>query len=467
MNVMVRILIFLFYFQLLANVLHAQLKADDSYLLKISNSQQYLPIGSDANDKIVDLAILYQGGIERLNFTREEIIPYVYRWTTDGELEWLFDGFLFHEDRTFEGHAFEQEAYRFQKNRARKTEWEWLIDRVFEPGRAVSVLNHVIEEQRVIGNVPKRKRKVVLSLPEPLSGQLDWGELNGRSLDFANDADRVEAVKWYIDQLISRYNGYGFQHLELSGFYWLRQDNELSFQLMPEIAAYIKSIGYKFYWRPQYQKHRGKTWKVNGFDAAYLQPNYFLNSSFNKESLVKACTYASLYNMGLEIDIDAAISNSTHQVKFNDYMDVFTQQHVFEKAAMSFSDGGKTYYELSKSLNSVLQGVYKKITDYVATRQKKADKVIQSDVGALYHSNDKLIDVIYNCHSDKLMVKSTVPLLTLFVYKADGTLMKKKVYKTHSNIMDDSIMLYESKGYFIVRLVTSNNQFYSKSILVS
>lgn len=448
-------------------LLNAQLKADDSYLLKLTNSQNYLPLGSSSNDEIVDLAVLYQGGVERLEFTRQEIIPYVYRWTSNGDLEWLFDGFLFHEDRTFDGYAFEQEAFRYQKNRARKSEWIWLINRIFEPAKSIHVLNQVIDEQSKIGNVPKRKRKVIISLPEPLSGQLDWGELNGKNLDFARDEDRIEAVKWYVDELIRNFNEGNFQHLELSGFYWLRQDNELTFQLMPQIAAYIKSEGYKFYWRPQYQKHRGKTWRINGFDAAYLQPNYFLNSDFNKLSLEKACTYASLYNMGLEVDIESAITNATHQSKFTEYMEVFTNKKVFEKAAMSFSDGGKTFYELSKTTTPALQNIFKIITNYVAERQKRTDENIHSDVKQTSLNNEKSLEVNYHSGSDELIINSQFPFQQLSVYSLDGSLVSEKFYLKDNIVNQDSLFMNREKGFYIVRLITTNKLIFSRKFIIA
>ena len=358
--------------------LFSQRGLDDSYLDQIVNEENYLPLYSEKNDEIVDLVVMPYGGESRLSYTKEQLIPYLFRYNRNGELEWLFDGFLFYEDRTDlgDGHAFEQHAYLFQKDRARKSEWEWLLDRIFTSGKSLSALNELIQETVVREEImPSRKRKIILSIPEPLSGQLDWGDLNGKVLDFANDSDRVEAVRWYIDQLVDRFQAARYEHLELSGFYWLRPNDELSFQLMPIIASYIKSQGYKFYWRPSYGRFRGNNWKSYNFDAVYLTPDHLTTSWFKKINVERACTYASLYNMGLEVDLDNLVKRyALYREKFTDYMEVYSEQNVFTKAAMSYKDGDGIIYEMSQSSNSALNDIYNQVIDSVAARQIRADK---------------------------------------------------------------------------------------------
>jgi hypothetical protein len=359
--------------------LYSQRGKDDSYLDAIVNNETYLQMCSDSNDKIVDLMVMYYGANGRPKYTKEELKSYVFRYNDSGKFEWLFDGFLFLEDRTEvdlveKGYAFEQNAYLFQKHRARKQEWMWLLDRTFDPNEGLSALNDLISEFSAIEKPPLRKRKVILSLPEPLSGQLDWGQLNNKTLDFANDSDRVKAVKWYVDELISRFNIKNFKNLELSGFYWFRTNDELSFQLMPEIASYIHSKGYKFYWRPSYGRFRGSAWKSYGFDAAYLTPDHLTTSWFKKINVVRACTYASEYSMGLEIDLNKLVKQyGNYRTKFEDYMNVYKDSNVFDKAAMSYQDGDGIFYEMSKTSNGELNNIYNRILNEVVIRQKIAD----------------------------------------------------------------------------------------------
>ena len=44
---------------------------------------------------IKDLALIYQGGINRMDWTDEQVRPYVMQQFLDGRIEWLVDGFLF------------------------------------------------------------------------------------------------------------------------------------------------------------------------------------------------------------------------------------------------------------------------------------------------------------------------------------------------------------------------------------
>ena len=46
---------------------------------------------------IQDLALIYQGGKHRLDWTVDEFRPYVVHRFLDGSKHWLFDGFLFLE----------------------------------------------------------------------------------------------------------------------------------------------------------------------------------------------------------------------------------------------------------------------------------------------------------------------------------------------------------------------------------
>ncbi len=357
--------------------LFSQRGSNDSYLDNVENKESYLPLYSKSNDQIVDLIVMAHGGDKRLKYTKDQLKSYVYKHKDVGEIEWLFDGFLFYEDRTDigNGHAFEQHAYLFQKDRARRIEWEWLLDRVFAPGESLSALNELIDSISVVkGSPPKRKRKVVLSIPEPLSGQLDWGTLNGKVIDFANESDRMSALKWYIDELIDRFNSIEYEHIELSGFYWLSNTNELSFELMPAIVSHIKSKEYKFYWRPSYGRFRGESWKTYGFDAVYLTPDHLTTSWFKKINIERACTYASVFNMGLEIDLDNLVRRyPLYQTKFSHYMQVYSEKNVFTKAAMSYKDGDGIFHEMSQSSNPALHNIYKQVIEKVAVRQKRAD----------------------------------------------------------------------------------------------
>lgn len=76
---------------------------------------------------IQDLALIYQGGSHRLDWTVDEFRPYVVHRFADGSKDWLFDGFLFLEFKDGSGRNY---TVGYEKLNARRTEWEWLLDRI-------------------------------------------------------------------------------------------------------------------------------------------------------------------------------------------------------------------------------------------------------------------------------------------------------------------------------------------------
>lgn len=169
-------------------------------------------------NKIKDLALIYQGGVHRIDWTSDQFLPYVVHQFADGHKDWLFDGFLFLEFTDGKGCGF---ATRYSDKNARKKEWLWLLDRLFEDGKALSALDRCIGTQiKEIGK-PDFTHQIVLCLPEVLPGQKDWGEVDGEPMDFSRQEDQVKATRWYIDELMKRFKQAKYKHLKLSGFYWL------------------------------------------------------------------------------------------------------------------------------------------------------------------------------------------------------------------------------------------------------
>ncbi|MDE5555621.1 MAG: DUF4855 domain-containing protein, partial [Muribaculaceae bacterium] len=48
-------------------------------------------------NQVRDLALIYQGGSQRIPWTEDQIEPYVVHKFADGHKDWLFDGYLFLE----------------------------------------------------------------------------------------------------------------------------------------------------------------------------------------------------------------------------------------------------------------------------------------------------------------------------------------------------------------------------------
>jgi hypothetical protein len=300
---------------------------------------------------VLDMVLVYQGGTQRVDWTQEEIRPYVVHTDQSGKNDWFFDGFLFLEFQDGQGTIFNPGNPGEQAN---KQKWEWLADRHFADGKAIKALNTCIAIAKTeLGN-PSFKHKVVIGLPEPFLDQKDWGEINGRSMDFSGQADRIAACKWYIDLLIRKFEESNLEHLELEGFYWVSEQMSTNRFITVDIGNYIREKGKMFFWIPYYMSTGFSQWKDYGFDIAYLQPNYFFNKDIGDGRVQNACELAFTHNMGLEMEFDArALSDNAanHRDRLITYINTFENQDVLKNSSIAYYEGGRGVYQFSRSSN--------------------------------------------------------------------------------------------------------------------
>lgn len=305
---------------------------------------KYLPMTD-----IRDLVLIYQGGSHRMDYNAEQLRPYVVHEDRFGNRDWLFDGFLFLEFDSGKGVSYH---VRGSAPLARKEDWAWLVDRHFESGKGIAALDDCIAAAvRELGDPPFR-HKVVIGIPEPPRGQKDWGELEGRKLDFSNEEDRIAACKWYADLLEERFRSSGFQHLELAGFYWLPEILRQSREVTRALGDYVRSKGLRFYWIPYYTAQGYSEWRDLGFDAAYLQPTYFWNRKIGDERVDRACELARTYGMGLEMEFDMRASVKSEECRRDrgmGYMSSFRRNGVYRSSAIAYYEGGGGVYYFTKT----------------------------------------------------------------------------------------------------------------------
>lgn len=318
---------------------------------------------------IVDLALIYHGGEHRsaYSWTKDRLKPYVVHESLDGEKDWLFDGFLFLEFKNGLGHNY---APGYDKLNARKSEWEWLLDRQFAKDTAFFALNEVIGEQvKVIGK-PHFKHKFMVGMPSPILDQKDWGSLNGNVLDFSVTEDRIEAGKWYIDQFLDRLDEADFENLQFTGFYWVDEDVRGCADILEPLGDYVRSKGLKFYWIPYWKAQGYDQWRTFKFDFAWLQPNHFFNNDIPNERIDQAAALAKELGMGVEMEFDQRALMSSHDLKRDRlvaYIEAFDKHDIFETSSIAYYQGGDAIYQLAKSDNvkdrEILDELAKRIID--------------------------------------------------------------------------------------------------------
>lgn len=210
-------------------------------------------------------------------------------------------------------------------------------------------------------------------------------------------SDRVEAVKWYIDEILARWDEAGFENIDLEGVYWIEEGLYTNGEIIPQINEYIHSKGLRSYWIPYYRDNKvfWSQWDdTYGFDMVYLQPNYAFYTSdgglYPYSLLEETCDAAKAYGTGLELEFETqGKSNALHEVNetlhshINDYMDVFEKKGVFAEAGVAYYSGTQGMIHMAQSNDSVNHATMDRLARYVADRQKvRADHAGINDVTA-------------------------------------------------------------------------------------
>lgn len=322
-----------------------------------------------ATNPVSDIALCYKGSPKHIEWTESEIEPYVVHTFADGSRNWLFNGFLFLEFNDGMGNLF---ATNWGSNGADKKKWQWLIDRNFEPGKAVCALNSCIARQKAsLGNPPFR-HALIMALPVPFPGKTNWGKIGRRKMNFKKQKDQISAMKWYIDQVMSRFAKTKLSNLDLNGFYWIDENIQASAEITKAISAYIHSKGLKFYWIPYYSSRGREKWKTYGFDYAYLQPNYFFNKQVPRSRLDDACRQASGSGMGMEFEVDERVMSGradSFAPKMADYIDVFTTNGVFKSSAVAYYLGTDVMVRVKREGNAADKSLFDRLARIIVGRR--------------------------------------------------------------------------------------------------
>lgn len=321
---------------------------------------------------IKDMVLIYTGGAHRtVVWNEEKFEPYVSAYDKESDSHnWLFDGFLFLEihDGT---HSF---ASGYQPIPARKEQWLKLVDDYLTEGNALMALNSCLEKAKANCDAPLSKRKIVMSLPEPIPNQKDWGELDGKVLDFSNDEDRITACLWYIDHIIQRFREANLENIELSGFYWLAEEATNTRTFVSKVADYIHSKQFCFYWIPYFNSDGYNEWKSLGFDQAFLQPNHFFNDQIPDSRIDDACDLAKSLGMSVEMEFDEnAVEGKGSAQRLRAYIDGFARNDIFETTDIAYYQGNHGLYLLKYGSESD-QALYNELAGLIAKRQKQSIK---------------------------------------------------------------------------------------------
>ncbi len=233
--------------------------------------------------------------------TKDQYLAYV-AYIEDGEIkDTYFDGFMYlpYVSYLYSGGT---------KKQLTKEEWQAFIDWQFMEGYNFDALDAAVDETKEALDLDDDYSVgTYLSLFYPVMGATNFGELNGKQMNFNNIEDRKAVLKWFVDEQIRAFEAKGYDSVRLSGFYWFVEEMSGSDPHVQElcnyICDYIRSLGYQTTWIPYFNASGNTSWRDFGFDTACLQPNYAFNEEVPLQRIYDAAAIAKLYGMSIEIEI--------------------------------------------------------------------------------------------------------------------------------------------------------------------
>lgn len=113
-----------------------------------------------------------------------------------------------------------------------------------------------------------------------------------------------------------------FRHLRLRAIYWLTESvTPPDSGIVRGVADQAHAAGLQFIWIPYFTASGISTWRTLGFDAAWLQPNYFFRPHLSVDRLDSAVTRARAEQMGLAVELDhRLLDDSTYSRRLHPYL---------------------------------------------------------------------------------------------------------------------------------------------------
>jgi hypothetical protein len=239
--------------------------------------------------------------------------------------------------------------------------WKSWIEELYTPGRNLEAL----------WNASSEPVDVWVSLPYPHRGQLHFGDVNGKTLNFADDGDRLEALKWWMDTFLQRWEQSPQLHNKLifRGFVWLREVilPEEDAQLVTRVNEEIHARNRLALWLPNYGSHAFWEWRQFGFDVAAVNANYYGKGPYAREWVEWTSMGARTYNMGMQIPCGRGLLyGDTHLI---DYFNLGLPEYcgyimdaviVYRFTDYSIHIMYKEDFESYRRLYTFVRGIYRK-----------------------------------------------------------------------------------------------------------
>lgn len=302
-------------------------KAADAVQLPTQDFNYLQP--GEATAGIHNLSLLYNGHYANGDgdWSKEEIIPQISYVDQAGEpVDWFFDGVLTLGLISPDGRDY--------GGGANLNDWNWYLDKTFDADGEMYQLNEATKEVGAKLGQPDHKTKVVVMIPDTGEYQTDFGDVDGDGIsenfnggaigEESAMANRQKAIRWWMDQVLQRWESNHYSNLELVGLYWLSEQVSTSASgpdMLKYVNGQIHDEGLKSFWIPHFLAYKSYMWDEVGFDATAFQPNYFFEDMSNAR-LDDAAYTAKRFGMGVEIEFDGRmLTDPVFRSRYKEYLD--------------------------------------------------------------------------------------------------------------------------------------------------
>ncbi|MGI2297646.1 DUF4855 domain-containing protein [Paenibacillus sp. GXUN7292] len=211
------------------------------------------------------------------------------------------------------------------------------------------------------------------TLPADFADQVDdpgsrEGKLEMNRLALEN---KKLAFKWYIDEVIKRFEQAGYKNLTLDSFYWYHErilEAEGEVDAIRFTADYLKDKDYFFTWIPYIGPSSPYVWRDLGFTAASIQPGFAFNAS-KKNIFPEITKLAERVGASVEIEYDDYRTLAQY-LNYGESLGYMTSTfNTYYMAAMPIVDGAYAFSPLDPkkvpdSLAAIRRSVYDRVYEY-------------------------------------------------------------------------------------------------------
>ena len=267
-----------------------------------------------------------ESGMYSGTYTPEKL-RYMLTYVNDQNqvVDTMFDTVLFLALTTRYGNNFVQG----ESARADVKDWMWYLDKTFGPGGDVEMLNAAAKQASIDLGDPDYKVNMVIMYPDVR--RANFGELDGRVIDYTNEEDQKYAINWWLDEVLERFEAAEHDYVNFTGFYWLHESSKGELHKILYFNEAVHERGYYSYWIPYFASIGCRSGEALGFDGVTYQPNHMFKSPFEVggygelvkngnglfENFHKQLNYG---HMGPEMEMDGRIYNDNFG-EYNKWLD--------------------------------------------------------------------------------------------------------------------------------------------------